>query len=92
MNRGYLGTEYNYRVIRGEILAVSWKYMTFVLCRCLVITLLFISVVGRMSSPEVEKFEITEDDLANEFYPRGGRRQTKNQAIYGKFMEFSLFD
>lgn len=45
-----------------------------------------------MSSPEVEKFEITEDDLANEFYPRGGRRQTKNQAIYGKFMEFSLFD
>ncbi|XP_048777997.2 tuftelin-interacting protein 11-like [Ostrea edulis] len=36
-----------------------------------------------MSSPEVEKFEVTEDDLANEFYPRGGRRQTKNQAIYG---------
>lgn len=45
-----------------------------------------------MSSPEVEKFEITEDDLANEFYPRGGRRQTKNQAIYGKSMEFSLCD
>lgn len=44
-----------------------------------------------MSSPEVEKFEITEDDLANEFYPRGGRRQTKNQAIYGKSI-VSSFD
>lgn len=36
-----------------------------------------------MSSPEVERFEVTEEDLANEFYPRAGRRQTKNQAIYG---------
>ena len=36
-----------------------------------------------MSSPEVERFEVTEADLANEFYPRAGRRQTKNQAIYG---------
>lgn len=42
---------------------------------------------SRMSSPEVEKFEVTEDDLANEFYPRGGRRQTKNQAIYGRMFQ-----
>lgn len=40
-----------------------------------------------MSSPEVERFEVTEDDLANEFYPRGGRRQTKNQAIYGMWAD-----
>ena len=41
-----------------------------------------------MSSPEVERFEVTEDDLANEFYPRGGRRQTKNQAIYGNYIYY----
>ncbi|CAC5379629.1 TFIP11 [Mytilus coruscus] len=40
-----------------------------------------------MSSPEVERFEVTEDDLANEFYPRMGRRQTKNQAIYGMWAD-----
>ena len=37
-----------------------------------------------MSSPEVEAFEVTEDDLANEFFPKMGRRQTKNQATFGK--------
>jgi hypothetical protein len=26
--------------------------------------------------------------LANEFYPRGGRRQTKNQAIYGNYIYY----
>ena len=36
-----------------------------------------------MSSPEVERFEVTEDDLEHEFNPRR-RRQTKNQAIYGE--------
>ncbi|XP_014778583.1 tuftelin-interacting protein 11 [Octopus bimaculoides] len=37
-----------------------------------------------MSSPEVEKFEVTDYDLANEFNPnRRYRRQTKNQATYG---------
>lgn len=40
-----------------------------------------------MSSPEVEKFEVTEDDLANEFFPRPGRRQTKHQAIYGMWAD-----
>ena len=39
-----------------------------------------------MSSPEVEKFEVTEDDLAREFHPGYGRRQTKNQAIYGEYI------
>ena len=38
-----------------------------------------------MSSPEVEKFEITDEDLANEFFPKR-RRQTKNQATYGKYI------
>lgn len=42
-----------------------------------------------MSSPEVERFEVTEDDLMNEFYPRAGRRQTKNQAIYGMWADDS---
>ena len=36
-----------------------------------------------MSSPEVEKFEITDDDVYNSFNIRHGRRQTKNQSIYG---------
>lgn len=39
-----------------------------------------------MSSPEVEKFEITDYDYENEFnINRPQRRQTKNQAIYGSF-------
>ncbi|CAH1799129.1 unnamed protein product [Owenia fusiformis] len=37
-----------------------------------------------MSSPETERFEVTEDDLYNEFNPnRPSWRQTKNQATYG---------
>jgi len=36
-----------------------------------------------MSSPEVEKFEITDDDIYNSFNIRSGFRQTKNQATYG---------
>ena len=39
------------------------------------------------SSPEVEKFEITEDDLENEFNPnRRTFRMTKHQATYGKLI------
>ena len=39
-----------------------------------------------MSSPEVEKFEVTDYDYENEFnINRPQRRQTKNQAIYGSF-------
>lgn len=42
-------------------------------------------VISIMSSPEVEKFEVTDYDLENEFNPnRRQRRQTKNQATYGK--------
>ena len=38
-----------------------------------------------MSSPEVERFEVTDEDLANEFNPnRPTYRQSKNKAIYGK--------
>ncbi|CAE1277785.1 TFIP11 [Acanthosepion pharaonis] len=41
-------------------------------------------VISIMSSPEVEKFEVTDYDLENEFNPnRRQRRQTKNQATYG---------
>ncbi|XP_052242663.1 tuftelin-interacting protein 11-like isoform X2 [Dreissena polymorpha] len=36
-----------------------------------------------MSSPEVEKFEITDDDVYNSFNIRHSRRQTKNQATFG---------
>ena len=40
----------------------------------------------KMSSPEVESFEVTEEDLTNEFNPnRRTFRQSKNQAIYGEF-------
>ena len=40
-----------------------------------------------MSSPEVERFEVTDEDLANEFNPnRHTYRQSKNKAIYGKFV------
>ena len=40
-----------------------------------------------MSSPEVERFEVTDEDLANEFNPnRPTYRQSKNKAIYGKFV------
>ena len=43
-------------------------------------------VICIMSSPEVEKFEVTDYDLENEFNPnRRQRRQTKNQATYGKW-------
>ncbi|KAL3882583.1 hypothetical protein ACJMK2_028913 [Sinanodonta woodiana] len=45
-----------------------------------------------MSSPEVERFEVTEEDLINEFYPRPGRRQTKNQATYGIWAEPEVDD
>jgi len=38
-----------------------------------------------MSSPEVEKFEITDDDVYSSFNIRQGRRQTKNQATFGNF-------
>ncbi|XP_067941589.1 tuftelin-interacting protein 11-like [Watersipora subatra] len=39
-----------------------------------------------MSSPEVEKFEVTDYDYENEFnINRPQRRQTKSQAIYGSF-------
>ena len=38
-----------------------------------------------MSSPEVERFEVTDEDYANEFNPnRPQFRQSKNQATYGK--------
>lgn len=38
-----------------------------------------------MSEDEVERFEITDYDLANEFnIHRGRRKQTKNQLIYGE--------
>lgn len=41
-------------------------------------------MISIMSSPEVEKFEVTDYDLENEFNPnRRQRRQTKNQATYG---------
>lgn len=36
-----------------------------------------------MSSPEVEQFEITDDDVYSSFNLRKGRRQTKNQATFG---------
>lgn len=36
-----------------------------------------------MSSPETEKFEITDDDVYDSFNLRAGYRQTKNQATYG---------
>ncbi|WAR09127.1 TFP11-like protein [Mya arenaria] len=36
-----------------------------------------------MSSPEVEKFEITDEDVYSSFNIRTGRRQTKNQATFG---------
>ncbi|XP_026462739.1 septin-interacting protein 1-like [Ctenocephalides felis] len=36
-----------------------------------------------MDEDEVERFEITDYDLENEFYPRSRRRPTKNQQIYG---------
>ncbi|XP_060079683.1 tuftelin-interacting protein 11-like isoform X1 [Ylistrum balloti] len=42
-----------------------------------------------MSSPEVERFEVTEDDLANEFNQRPGHRMSKNRAIYGMWAEDS---
>lgn len=39
-----------------------------------------------MSSPEVERFEVTEEDLQNEFNPnRPQFRQTKHRATYGNF-------
>jgi hypothetical protein len=39
-----------------------------------------------MSDEEVEKFEITDYDLENEFnINRPGRRVSKNEQIYGKF-------
>ena len=38
-----------------------------------------------MSSPEVERFEVTQDDLDNEFNPfRRTFQQSKHQATYGK--------
>jgi len=40
-----------------------------------------------MSSPEVERFEITDEDLQNEFNPnRKHFRMSKNKATYGKFI------
>ncbi|XP_069102141.1 tuftelin-interacting protein 11-like [Argopecten irradians] len=42
-----------------------------------------------MSSPEVERFEVTEDDLMQEFNPRPGHRISKNRAIYGMWAEDS---
>ena len=37
-----------------------------------------------MSSPETERFELTEEDYANEFNPNRFKfRQSKNQATYG---------
>ncbi|KAL4232809.1 Tuftelin-interacting protein 11 [Mactra antiquata] len=40
-----------------------------------------------MSSPEVEDFEITDDDVYGAFNLRRGRRQTKNQATYGMWAD-----
>ena len=43
-----------------------------------------------MSSPEVEKFEVTDEDLLNEFNPnRRQFRQSKNRATYGKDIDIS---
>jgi tuftelin-interacting protein 11 len=42
-----------------------------------------------MSDEEVEKFEITDYDLENEFnINRPGRRISKNEQIYGKFFHY----
>ena len=44
-----------------------------------------------MSSPEVERFEVTDEDLYNEFNPnRRQFRQSKNQATYGKLYMINL--
>jgi tuftelin-interacting protein 11 len=44
-----------------------------------------------MSDEEVEKFEITDYDLENEFnINRPGRRISKNEQIYGKFFHYSF--
>lgn len=42
-----------------------------------------------MSDNEVEKFEITDYDLEHEFSHRPGRRQTKEQQIYGMWAQDS---
>lgn len=42
-----------------------------------------------MSDNEVEKFEITDYDLEHEFAHRPGRRQTKEQQIYGMWAQES---
>lgn len=42
-----------------------------------------------MSDNEVEKFEITDYDLEHEFSRRPGRRQTKEQQIYGMWAQES---
>ena len=40
-----------------------------------------------MSSPETERFELTEEDYANEFNPNRFKfRQSKNQATYGMYL------
>jgi len=43
------------------------------------------------SSPEVEKFEVTEDDFMGAFNPERKKfKMSKNQAIYGRAMCASL--
>jgi hypothetical protein len=45
-----------------------------------------------MSDEEVEKFEITDYDLENEFnINRPGRRVSKNEQIYGKLLHYSFW-
>jgi hypothetical protein len=45
-----------------------------------------------MSDEEVEKFEVTDYDLENEFnINRPGRRISKNKQIYGKCLQYYGF-
>ena len=47
--------------------------------------------ICEMSSPEVERFEITDEDLQNEFNPhRKQFRMSKNKATYGKCVAWTL--
>jgi len=44
------------------------------------------------SSPEIEQFEITDDDFASAFNPERKKfRMSKNQAIYGKIMAGAMY-
>ncbi len=50
---------------------------------------MFFLLFQNMSDNEVEKFEITDYDLEHEFSHRPGRRQTKEQQIYGMWAQES---